>query len=279
MNAAAGLLLGAGVLLVALFVNRALWGFLPYDPPGGTRKRHAQPLPMVGVVLGGVATVMLAMDGTIWLALGAFLTTLCGWLDDRRKERGGELAVGTKAGLLLVAAALAIASLYGTALDWHMWLLATLLVFAITNALNFLDNTDGVAAAVGGLGLVLATEGHGTLAWIGYAFLAFLPFNWPRARALLGDAGALVLGYVLAITAFGRGLERDVVHWTALFAPVAIPLIDLVQVVCARLILGFAPWVGDRRHLTHIAMNTGVPQVLVAPLFAAAGAGLFAWLR
>ena len=58
-------------------------------------------------------------------------------------------------------------------------------------------------------------------------------------------------------------------------APVAVPVLDFGQVVAARLYLGFLPWIGDRRHLAHIAMNSGMPQVLVAPVFACAAAGLF----
>ena len=61
----------------------------------------------------------------------------------------------------------------------------------------------------------------------------------------------------------------------AALAPVAVPVLDFAQVVAARLYLGFLPWIGDRRHLTHIAMNTGLPQVWVAPVFASLAAVLF----
>ena len=56
--------------------------------------------------------------------------------------------------------------------------------------------------------------------------------------------------------------------------PVALLLGDFVQVITARLILGVAPWVGDRRHLTHIVQNLGLPRPLVAPLFALVAAAL-----
>ena len=40
--------------------------------------------------------------------------------------------------------------------------------------------------------------------------------------------------------------------------------------LAARVSLGLPPWVGDRRHLTHIAQNAGVPRIAIAPLFATA---------
>ena len=47
----------------------------------------------------------------------------------------------------------------------------------------------------------------------------------------------------------------------------------------ARLYLGFAPWVGDRRHLSHVFMNLGVPAIRVAPAFAALAIGADHLLR
>ena len=61
------------------------------------------------------------------------------------------------------------------------------------------------------------------------------------------------------------------------------PLVDFVQVVIARIVLAVPPWVGDRRHLTHILQNLGIARVAIAPIFAAVavGTGLAAilWLR
>ena len=51
--------------------------------------------------------------------------------------------------------------------------------------------------------------------------------------------------------------------------------LDFVQVISARLILGVPPWQGDRRHLTHILMNWGLPQSLVAPACVALALLLF----
>ncbi len=85
----------------------------------------------------------------------------------------------------------------------------------------------------------------------------------------LGDAGAYLLGIVVA-TAVARASVAD---YRPLLA-VAVQLADFAQVVIARVILGLAPWVGDRRHLTHIVHHVGVPRVVIAPLFAAIAAAI-----
>ena len=266
--------LGAAAIAAALWINRTHVGFLPDDPPGG-RKRHSHPIPMIGLLLGALATVALWLHGPASLALGAGLCTLIGHLDDRRKASGDGLQLPIKVIGLGLAACLAVMALGDIALSPWTWVFAVALAFVVINAVNFLDNANGVAAAVGTVGLLLATGADGPFAVVAFVFVGFLPFNWPVPRVLLGDAGALCLGYALGTTALMRATAGDGLSVAAALAPVAVPVLDFAQVVAARIYLGFLPWIGDRRHLAHIAMNSGMPQVLVAPVFACAAAGLF----
>jgi hypothetical protein len=71
-----------------------------------------------------------------------------------------------------------------------------------------------------------------------------------------------ILTLTLAATAGAPGL----------LLPVAVPLVDLLQVVAVRLAVGHRPWVGDHRHLAHRAMAAGVAKPLLAPLAGAAAA-------
>ena len=102
--------------------------------------------------------------------------------------------------------------------------------------------------------------------FVPWAYLGFLPLNWPRAFAILGDAGALPLGFLLGAQALRLPLRETL-------AVSIVPLCDFTQVVLARLWLGYAPWIADRRHLTHIAQNLGMPRVLIAPLI-----GVLVWI-
>ena len=300
---------------VAVATVACLWwhqtrrAWLPEDHPTTGRKDHGVSTPMVGRV------VALALAGwfggrshagadlsTGLLAIAVAVAAGVGFEDDRRKDRAGrevlrtgdpaaalaaELpdgldwrakAVGLGISSTLVAAAVAVGP---AALSLWDLTLVCLGAFAVTNAVNFLDNRNGVAALVVAAPLLVAAaaaEPPLALAGAGWIALGFLPVNWPNGRwargpAFLGDCGALALGTALAgcaVTAppamAGAG------PWFAV-ALVAVPLLDFTQVILVRLWLAIPPWSPDRRHITHLLENAGVPPPLVAPVLALAGAG------
>lgn len=257
--------------------NRRVIGWLPDDPPGPGRKVHARPVPLAGVLI--VPTILAwCLADRAWLPLAAIvIATATGFEDDRRKERAGPLDKGgvdwrIKALGLAIAAGLIAATAADPRTDPGYFAIAFCLTFVLTNATNFLDNMDGVATSLAASMLLCLGLGKPTASWIpaaGYAALGFLPWNWPRPRLFLGDGGAYALGlcasYAIVHTMRAQPL---------LLLAVAIPLVDFAQVVLARLWLALPPWVGDRRHLTHVVNNVGVKKVIVAPLFAAVATGL-----
>ena len=256
--------IAAATLGLGDFVNRRVRGFLPDDPPRPGRKQHARPIPLAGVLLLPAFLPWLVADGDLTTGVAVALACAIGFFDDRDKERGPGLDWRTKGLGLAVASAIAAASLAAPLQDPLPFLAMFAFVFVLTNATNFLDNTDGVASAVAAAMLLAATGGNGALAAGGFAALGFLPWNWPRPRLFLGDAGAYALGLLAAIAIGRRAIADPAAFWLA-----AVPLADFVQVVLVRLWLAHPPWVGDRRHLTHIAQNLGTARWLVAPLFAA----------
>lgn len=173
-----------------------------------------------------------------------------------------------------------IASIAITAL----WLLA------MTNALNFLDNMDGLSAgiaAIAGAFLTIAMlmAGQwfvaGLSACVVGACLGFLPHNFPRARVFMGDGGSLVLGFVLGFLSvrgtyvtvdspvagtrsnepFMIGVAEPTITWWAVLLPVlvlAVPLYDLATVVALRLSQGKSPLVGDLQHVSHRLADRGL---------------------
>lgn len=258
----------------ALAINRNWWGWLPDDPPSLPRKQHSRPIPLAGIVLLPAVLAWLLSAEDRLLAIALTLAAITGFIDDRGKERGAGLDWRIKGALLAAAALLGAAQFVAPGSDLTSWLLLATLAFVLCNATNFLDNMDGVAASLSAVSLLVISQGSGPFAALGFAALGLLPWNWPRPRLFLGDAGAYLLGM-----AVGLGVGR-----AALLAPVdllvaGVQLADFVQVVAARLWLRLPPWVGDRRHLSHILHHRGVPRWSVAPLLAAAALLLALSLR
>lgn len=284
--AAAIAALSTAVLLwIALTVHRSGRPFLPEDPPDTGRKNHGQPVPMSGFLLGLLLTIGIAIYDGWALAVATATATATGFIDDWTKARHIELDWRWKALGLFVATGFALVA----ADSGHTLWLAALFVFVTVNAFNFLDNQNGVTAGLAtATGLLCLVPDHlaefeasptATPALLLGVPTAFLFWNWPKARHFLGDGGAYPLGLVAAVLALRQGLGEgpsSQAAWIPTLAVVALPLIDFTQVVLARLYIGQAPWVGDRRHLTHIVLHRGVPKTLLAPLFwaLAVGAGL-----
>lgn len=174
-----------------------------------------------------------------------------------------------------------------TLLDGHVggaWLsiLVTALWFlVVTNAMNFMDNMDGLA---GGVGVVASACFLGATLMQGQWFvsaclalligslLGFLWFNFPLRRPasiFMGDGGSLVVGFLLAFLTVrttysviepGAGVGTN---WYAVFMPLiilAVPLYDFVTVVLIRLSQGKSPFVGDLQHLSHRLVRRGLSR-------------------
>ena len=267
-------LIASVALAAGDYCNRRVVGWLPDDPPQPGRKQHAQPIPLAGVLLlPAIAPWCIARAA--WLPLGALLLAAAvGFVDDWRKERGDGLDWRLKGLGLAIASAAVATSTVPIATQPLQWALAFGLVFVLTNATNFLDNTDGVSASLSAVALLVlshAIEGTTWIAAAGFAAIGFLPWNWPRAQLFLGDSGAYTLGLATGYATL-HAIQLDLTWLLA----TTVQLVDFVQVVAARLIIGVAPWIADRRHLTHIVHNLGMPRWAIAPLFAATAVAIAA---
>jgi UDP-GlcNAc:undecaprenyl-phosphate GlcNAc-1-phosphate transferase len=168
---------------------------------------------------------------------------------------------------------------------------SVLWIVLITNALNLLDNADGLSGGVAAIIALLLVVG-GLLS--GQAFvpavgslivgacLGFLVYNFPPARIFMGDAGSLVLGYWLGtlslLTTYRKDEDGD--NPLGVLTPLvilAVPLYDVVSVVLIRLKERRPIWEGDRRHFSHRLIARGLsPRQAVMTIYlatAAAGAG------
>src|SRR5262249_20835359 len=181
-------------------------------------------------------------------------TMAIGILDD---ARGKSLRPVTKALLTLVALA---AALVDAQVGAVAALLAIAPLFALVHATNTIDHVDGLCAGSAALALLDASaaaqlQGEPALAIrlgaLGGGALGFLFLNFPRARVFLGDSGTLLLGGVLAALWL---------HWRRpeVFLLATVPLADFLSVAWLRVRAGARPWIGDRRHVTHRLIASGV---------------------
>src|SRR5436853_130754 len=121
-------------------------------------------------------------------------------------------------------------------------------VVGITNAVNYMDNMDGLSAGVVAIAAIYFFALAGLSGQILVASLAaaltgcalgFLWWNRPPARIFMGDAGSLFLGFVLA--ALGLKLRFNNIDRVTFFVPIAvlaIPILDALMVSVSRVLRG-----------------------------------------
>ncbi|MCS5638097.1 MAG: undecaprenyl/decaprenyl-phosphate alpha-N-acetylglucosaminyl 1-phosphate transferase [Myxococcota bacterium] len=146
---------------------------------------------------------------------------------------------------------------------WLSWLITLGWIVVVTNAMNLIDGLDGLTA---GTGAIIA----GTLGVICYqadqigglliavvtmgALLGFLPFNFPPARIFLGDAGALFIGFALAIVSVQGYRKAALLTFIVPLLALAIPLLDTVLSVIRRLRAGKGIFSADKMHMHHLLL-------------------------
>jgi len=93
------------------------------------------------------------------------------------------------------------------------------------------------------------------------ALTGFLPWNFPRGRVFLGDAGSHLVGYLLAVMAILPHFYTKLYpQRLAVLAPLfvlAVPLLDLAQVTVFRTWHRKPFWIGDTNHLSHRLTRAG----------------------
>ena len=147
-------------------------------------------------------------------------------------------------------------------------------VVAIINALNFIDNMDGLATSIS----IVASLAMFTLAYLNNQYLVaalslaifasclgFLFWNKRPASIYLGDAGSLYLGFLPAAISIRIDLDNDSapIRALVLILILAIPVIDTTQVVVSRIVKGKSPFQGGRDHISHLLLKRGLSQRVV----------------
>jgi len=234
--------------------------------------------PLLGGLIAKTPTALAIMGG-------AFMLHILGLIDDRRPLGPAiKLTVELLAAALVAAFGLRIAEFLGPGLSV---VVTVLWLVVVTNAMNFLDNMDGLAAGVAVIACgVLAAAGTANeqifvpvlCGLVLGAVAGFLPYNFPPASVFMGDAGSLPIGYLLAVLAALTTYYDPALHLQpfGFFLPVvvlAVPLYDVTTVVWHRRRAGAPLFVGDRRHFSHRLTARGLsPRAAVLTIYLATAA-------
>jgi UDP-GlcNAc:undecaprenyl-phosphate GlcNAc-1-phosphate transferase len=272
------------------------------------RRVHTRPTALLGgaaILLGvlaglGVAwrlshfaPVFRASTIPLGVALAAVVMFGVGQVDDLRQVSPPAKIAGTVlsattlsiAGVTILFFRIPFFGLFNLSPDMST-LLTVLWVIGMTTAINYIDGLDGLAGgivAIAALALLLYCERLSHIGAIGAdnvgpvvaaavlgACLGFLPHNFHPARIFMGDAGALLLGMLLAACtiAVGGNTEAQFSGQTFFFfAPLFIPLVilgvpvfDTAFSILRRARKGMGVTVADKDHLHHRLMRLGHGQ-------------------
>ena len=255
------MLIIAGALVIVLgsmpLVRRAAlrWGFIAQPSARGVHTRSTPRLGGVAIYLGCIVALLVFGDRfyvaqVVSMLVGATLVSFLGVWDDRQSLRPlVKLAGQILAATILYVSGIRVGFLHNTYLN----LAATMLwVVGITNALNLLDNMDGLSGGVATVAcvfflLLAAMSGQYLVASLAAALLGaclgFLYYNFNPATIFMGDSGSLFIGFMLA--ALGIKLRfPDNVSFVTWMIPVVVlwlPIFDTTLVVISRLRRGVNP--------------------------------------
>ncbi|GAB3032425.1 MraY family glycosyltransferase [Parafrigoribacterium mesophilum] len=259
-----GIAMFLGILVAFAVASQVSWFHLVFVNPG----------PIYAILGAALIIVLIGVADDIWD------------LDWMTKLAGQIIAAGLLAWQGVQLVSLPIGGL--TVGSAYMSLILTVLaVVLVMNAVNFIDGLDGLVAGVAiiangvffvysyVLARVIGEAEYFNLASLISAILigaclGFLPLNWHPAKLFMGDAGALLVGLLMATSAISvtSNIDPLSMHSGKLLAPafipimlplaiLVVPLIDFVLAVLRRLRAGKSPFSADRKHLHHRLLDMG----------------------
>ncbi len=242
-----------------------------------TDRWHKKPTAMLGgvaiwlsVVIIYIAFVPRSIYGPVVLGASTFLF-MVGFVDDVVHTKPYQKLVGQIMGAAFVL-------YYGLSLPWtgSTSVNAAITIFwliGITNAINLLDNMDGLAAGIAAIGsgflaLSFIFSGQPTealmMAVFAAALLGFLVFNSNPASIFMGDCGSMFVGFFLASSALvnvSGGRSRSFLPVLAVpILVLFVPIFDTTFVTILRKLSGRAASQGGRDHTSHRLVALGMSE-------------------
>lgn len=154
--------------------------------------------------------------------------------------------------------------------DWVSVPVTILWIVFITNAVNFIDGLDGLAAGVSAimsvsLVFIALRVGEYPVALLGISLMGacfgFLPYNFNPAKIFMGDTGSTFLGFLLATMSI-QGVFKSyaIISFAVPLLILGLPLFDAVFAMLRRISKGQSPMKADRGHLHHRLIDMGFSQ-------------------
>ena len=258
------------------------------DIPKDNRRMHKKPTPRIGglaIIFGfTVATLCFAQPsrqlyGTL---AGAAIIAVMGVIDDCKN-----LPAKLKFVIQIIAALVVVFAgdikidvftnpnflsdnPYWVLPEWLSVTLTVIWILFITNAVNFIDGLDGLAAGVSAimsisLVFISIRVGEYSIAILGIALMGscfgFLPFNFNPAKIFMGDTGSTFLGFMLATLSI-QGVFKSyaVISFAVPLLILGLPLFDALFAMIRRILRGQSPMTADRGHLHHRLVDMGFSQ-------------------
>jgi len=208
----------------------------------------------------------------VGLLLGATVLLLVGLADDRFGIRGRQKLAGQ-------FLAVTVLILFGYQFDYitvagfdiEFGVFSVIVIYgwgiASINSVNLLDGADGIASTIGivmsvAMTVMMVSQGKMVdavvAASIAGGLLGFLRYNFPPAKAYLGDTGSMLIGFLLSALAIRCTFKQNSAY--AFFAPVAllaIPFADTLAAIIRRRLTGRSIFAVDRGHLHHSLARRG----------------------
>ena len=258
------------------------------DIPKDNRRMHKKPTPRIGglaIIFGfTVATLCFAQPsrqlyGTL---AGAAIIAVMGVIDDCKN-----LPAKLKFVIQIIAALVVVFAgdikidvftnpnflsdnPYWVLPEWLSVTLTVIWIVFITNAVNFIDGLDGLAAGVSAilsisLVFISIRVGEYSIAILGIALMGscfgFLPFNFNPAKIFMGVTGSTFLGFMLATLSI-QGVFKSyaVISFAVPLLILGLPLFDALFAMIRRILRGQSPMTADRGHLHHRLVDMGFSQ-------------------
>ncbi len=270
-----GLSLGLSLLLTPLV--RALARRAGVVARPRTDRWHQKPTALLGGVAIAATVVLVALtcipisQHSLVVILASTFLFLLGLIDDFRNLKPYQKLIGQVLGATLVIAS-------GLALPWtgSVPLNMAITIFwlvGVTNAINLLDNMDGLAAGIaliagGFLAFNFAMNGQPTealmLAVLSAALLGYLVYNSHPASIFMGDCGSMFIGFFLASASLlnvTSGRSRGLLPVLAVpVLTLCIPIFDTILVTILRKLAGRPASQGGRDHTSHRLVALGLSE-------------------